>query len=229
MSGINIGGWIQMWEKNATPFHSSDVNMFLKRFYEKWIGDKQNLKIFVPLCGKSVDMRWLLDQGHRVIGLEASSIAVADFMEENNFEHSTEAYASGEVVKTKDGRCVIYKGDLFEFNSDIEGGFDAIWDRGSLVAIGPDQREKYIQLMKSLLAPHGQYLIETYYNDDPTYQGPPFKIDPECLCSLLDGCFTSEVLLEKNNLDPEIARYCGPLSKRKRLITLCIFLVNHNS
>jgi cyclopropane fatty-acyl-phospholipid synthase-like methyltransferase len=70
------------------------------------------------------------------------------------------------------------------------GGFDAIWDRGALVAIGPELREKYLdpchsfafynqfynysrylKLMKSLLKPDGSYLIEGISNNDPDYEG----------------------------------------------------------
>ena len=39
--------------------------------------------VFVPLCGKSLDLEWLRDRGHAVSGVEISAIAVeAFFMEQ---------------------------------------------------------------------------------------------------------------------------------------------------
>lgn len=43
----------------------------------------QGSRVFVPLCGKSLDMIWLAQQGHEVIGVELSPVAVEDFFREN--------------------------------------------------------------------------------------------------------------------------------------------------
>ena len=37
----------------------------------------------MPLCGKSLDLLWLRDQGHLVIGVELSATAFEDFCLEN--------------------------------------------------------------------------------------------------------------------------------------------------
>lgn len=39
--------------------------------------------VLVPLCGKSVDLRYLYDLGHTVIGIEAIEAAAEQFFLEN--------------------------------------------------------------------------------------------------------------------------------------------------
>jgi Thiopurine S-methyltransferase (TPMT). len=36
--------------------------------------------VLVPLCGKSLDMDWLLDAGYKVFGIELSNIAIQAFL-----------------------------------------------------------------------------------------------------------------------------------------------------
>ena len=35
--------------------------------------------MFVPLCGKSLDLEWLRDRGHAVMGVELSAVALESF------------------------------------------------------------------------------------------------------------------------------------------------------
>ncbi|ELT90016.1 hypothetical protein CAPTEDRAFT_225489 [Capitella teleta] len=206
-----------MWANGNTPFHCDDVNPFLQKFYEKLIGNKEDQKIFVPLCGKSVDMKWLLNNGHRVIGVEASPIPIVDFMKENDLEYITEVYAGGKVMKTKDGRCVIYNGDIFEFNRSVDGKAGNwllhLWCIHSV-------------RLKVVLMP--SWIVAQLLQLELT-QGrrPPYKLDADMLLPEIDGLFTLETLLEKDNRDPEIRQMVG--SSDTRLITLCVFLLKHAS
>ena len=76
--------------------------------------------------------------------------------EENNFslvESSIESF--GKIFKSLDGRIQMFNGDLFQFssrflNDGIEIG--AVLDKGSLIAIDPELRGKYFELMKNLCA-----------------------------------------------------------------------------
>ena len=43
--------------------------------------------VFVPLCGKSLDMVWLLEQGFSVTGCEISELAVQQFFTENSIPY----------------------------------------------------------------------------------------------------------------------------------------------
>ncbi|XP_014680650.1 PREDICTED: thiopurine S-methyltransferase-like, partial [Priapulus caudatus] len=48
---------------------------------------RSDLKVFVPLCGKSADVHWLSTLGYQVLGVECSEIAVKAFFEEQNIQH----------------------------------------------------------------------------------------------------------------------------------------------
>jgi len=73
--------WHQRWASNQIGFHEGQVNAYLARHYPQ-LGLAPGETVFVPLCGKSVDLRWLADQGAHVIGVELSPIAVESFFAE---------------------------------------------------------------------------------------------------------------------------------------------------
>ena len=38
----------------------------------------------MPLCGKSLDMKWLAEQGHSVVGIDIVELAAQQFFTEND-------------------------------------------------------------------------------------------------------------------------------------------------
>ena len=59
---MEIDFWLERWKNNETGFHQPVINPYLAYFYgEKGATAEQRekLKVFVPLCGKSKDMLWL--------------------------------------------------------------------------------------------------------------------------------------------------------------------------
>ena len=73
--------WHQRWQENQIGFHQPEINSYMKAHWSELFLDRGT--VFVPLCGKSSDMLWLRDQGHKVIASELSSVAVRDFFKEN--------------------------------------------------------------------------------------------------------------------------------------------------
>ena len=49
--------WLEKWEKGDTKFDQTEVNPYLIR-HKEIFGDLKGKKIFVPLCGKSIDLLW---------------------------------------------------------------------------------------------------------------------------------------------------------------------------
>ncbi len=60
--------WIEKWHANEIGFHQEDVNPYLQTWWDK-LQINPGGTVFVPLCGKSRDMLWLLKQGYKVIGI----------------------------------------------------------------------------------------------------------------------------------------------------------------
>ncbi|KTG36260.1 hypothetical protein cypCar_00001928, partial [Cyprinus carpio] len=117
----------------------------LKNNLEKVLCGRKEVRFFFPLCGKAVDMKWLADMGHTVVGVEISEKGIKQFFAEQNLafdEEPVPAIPGAKVFKSADGKISIYQCDLYEFSSAVGGKFGGIWDRGALVAINPCDRQK---------------------------------------------------------------------------------------
>ncbi|XP_072045629.1 probable thiopurine S-methyltransferase isoform X2 [Amphiura filiformis] len=172
-------GWINTWEEGRSPWHRPQVHPMLEKYLDKVIAGRHSCRIFFPLCGKAVDMKWLADKGHTVVGVELSGKGIKQFFQEQNVEYDVspvENLPDAELYKSKDGKILIYKADLFAVSRDVLGTFGGMWDRGSLVAIDKEDRERYVDLMASLMAPDCNYLLSTFDYDMAVMKGPPHCI-----------------------------------------------------
>ncbi|WP_052700182.1 hypothetical protein [Methylocucumis oryzae] len=70
--------WLNKWRNQELAFHQADANPYLVEFWPQ-LALEQGVEVLVPLCGKSLDMVWLAQQGHSVLGVELSPLAVEDF------------------------------------------------------------------------------------------------------------------------------------------------------
>lgn len=51
--------WSKRWQAEDAPWHKTDVNRFLMSYFDHVCKIKEGkLRIFVPLCGKTKDLRW---------------------------------------------------------------------------------------------------------------------------------------------------------------------------
>src|SRR5574340_1674544 len=74
--------WLERWERSEIGFHQGEINPYLLRYWKE-LHPACAGEVFVPLCGKSLDMVWLRQQGCKVLGVELSPIAVEDFFRED--------------------------------------------------------------------------------------------------------------------------------------------------
>lgn len=210
---LNLQEWENIYWKRepgfVPGFHRDSVNQDLVKFYDKLIV-KEASRVFVPLCGKSLDIPWLAEKGHDVVGNEFSDIAVKQIFTENNLEFTVEETKDFSIYKAVDKKITIYRGDFFKLSKDLIGDFDAIWDRASFVAINVDKRLEYTDLMFSLMKPSTNYLLETVSYDGTRYAGPPHYVTE----SSLDETFGRKLTMEKY----EGASKLGPKSAPADLI-----------
>ena len=68
--------WHQRWEKNEISFHEGKANANLVRYFTE-LALAPGARVFLPLCGKTRDITWLLSHGYRVAGAELRSSACA--------------------------------------------------------------------------------------------------------------------------------------------------------
>ncbi|XP_019640993.1 PREDICTED: probable thiopurine S-methyltransferase [Branchiostoma belcheri] len=190
-------GWLRAKDDGKDPqFHVKGVHPMLSKHLEQLTGGRSGLKFLFPLCGKAVDMKWLADQGHTIVGVEGVEDGVRQFFQESDIQPTiTDAPAvNGKLYQGMDGRISIYICDYFNFSSEVKGQFDAIWDRGAFVAINEADHEKYIQLMKTLLKHDGRCLMEVMNYEPSLFPGPPHHVPEDELKQLLGGDYNMTLL-----------------------------------
>jgi thiopurine S-methyltransferase len=140
--------WLAFWRDRRTDFHQSAVNPLLSKF---WPGLQMahGSRVFVPLCGKSLDMIWLAQQGHEVVGVELSTVAVADFFRENGLKPVQRKI--GQFTLWNDGKFSILCGDYFALTKADIGQFDTVYDRAALTALPENIRSLYVDQLRKLV------------------------------------------------------------------------------
>ena len=161
-----IKDWEKLWNNGIFPWHKGDVHPKLERYLQDMIQAtgktlKSEIRFFVPLCGKSMDLMFLKSQGFRVIGCECAEKAITDFFKENSLEFSkTEINDEVSRFDSIDGQVSLIQGDYFKMTPEmLEGKVDCVWDRGSFVAIDVAKRPEYAKVMMSLINDKFAYLI----------------------------------------------------------------------
>ena len=181
--------WESRWKEGRIGFHLPQVNTYLKRFSAHLL--KSELEnVFVPLCGKTLDLPWLANRTKRVVGVEMVSQAVEEFYVENEISYSIQP--AGKLKLFKNDSIDIFQGDFFDLTPEETGLFEAIYDRGSMVAIARPERQKYVEHLLSFLAPGGRLLLIILEYDQEQMSGPPFNVDE----AAIEMCFSQYGKLE---------------------------------
>jgi thiopurine S-methyltransferase len=195
---MDLDFWHQLWQANLTGFHQDEINTHLLRYWPR-LQLAAGSRILVPLCGKSLDMLWLLEQGHPVIGIEISQIAVESFFEENRLspEVHEERYGRRYVVDQFELLCA----DFFSLEQADIGAVNAFYDRAALIALTPAQRPGYAAQLTKLLGHDGSGLLVTLEYNPSEMNGPPFSVPREEVYRLFDTAFTLEPLFHLDVLE----------------------------
>lgn len=167
--------WHQRWEKNEIAFHQSKANPLLVEYFHQLSLAKGN-RIFVPLCGKTLDISWLLSNGYRVAGAELSQIAIEQLFMELGVQPTISGVGEVDQWSAKD--IDIFVGDIFAVSRKILGPVDAVYDRAALVAFPEGMRNRYTAHLTEITDKAPQLLI-TYDYDQNVMEGPPFSISNE--------------------------------------------------
>lgn len=164
--------WHQKWEKNEIAFHQSEANPLLVEYF-KALSLAKGSRVFIPLCGKTRDIAWLLTQGYRVAGAELSKIAVEQLFAELGVV--PEITREGRLEHYSATNIDIFVGDIFDLSASLLGEVDAIYDRAALVALPAAMRERYTKHLMQITNQAPQLLI-SYVYDQNAIDGPPFSI-----------------------------------------------------
>ena len=190
--------WHDCWAEGRLGFHQSKFNRYMTEFWPR-LGLPAGARVLVPLCGKSLDMLWLLDQGYQVTGIELSRRAIEDFFAENGLRLTTAETPLGRAYRH--GGLELLCSDLFEAGPAILPTFDAVYDRASLPALPAAMRRDYATLMVDGLRPGAVILLQTpeYFQEE--MDGPPFSVPPAEVEALYARAFTVERWHSEDSLD----------------------------
>lgn len=168
--------WLQRWRDNHIGFHRDQTMPLLEQYWPA-LGLPADSRVLVPLAGKSLDMLWLAAQGHRVLGVELSPLAVRQFLAENALQ--AEEHDSPLGRHHVAGRIELICGDVFALDAATLDTCAAIYDRAAVIALPPTLRQRYAREVYARLPEGCRGLMITLEYPQADMDGPPFSVDAE--------------------------------------------------
>lgn len=195
--------WLDRWRENRIGFHEASVNQYLKNYLPQ-LALPKGATVFMPLCGKALDINWLAQQGYEVIGIELSQLAVEAFFEENSLDY--ERVVSDRFAIYTSGKIRLLQGDFFDLRDDDLSSCDFIYDRAALIAMELADRPRYYTHMLSVIPRASSMLLITLEYDQSEMLGPPFSVPTDEVYRYYSGAFSVN-LLESNEIVDERPRW----------------------
>lgn len=186
--------WHDRWESGRIGFHEGEPNRLLVAHFSA-LAVPDGGRVFVPLCGKTRDIGWLLARGHQVVGAELSELAIRQLFEELGVDPKIEDLGALKRYGATD--IEIFVGDVFALTPEMLGPVDATFDRAALVALPEEMRASYTTHLVDLTGAAPQLLVCFEY-DQSLKSGPPFSIARDEVHRRYSGVYgISEMAREK--------------------------------
>ena len=190
LPAMNEIDWRAQWANNNTGFHLDQANPMLVKHWPA-LQAAPGAGVLVPLCGKSLDLLELHQQGYLVHGSELSDLAVAAFFDDHNLAVSKRI--AGEHEYWSNEQLTIILGDFFTLPADsVQARF--VYDRAALVALPPQRQRQYVQQLLRVAPDIEQILLLTVEYDDTFAPAPPFSTPPAQVAELYQHHFSIELL-----------------------------------
>ena len=165
--------WLQRWKNREIGFNQDNPNAFMLKYFSS-LDLRKGARVLVPLCGKSIDISWLLSQGYEVVGIELSEQAIIELFEELGVEPCITAL--DELLCYRAEHITMYVGDVFKVTKQLLGKIDAVYDRAALVALKAETRVKYAKHLRDITKNAPQLLLCFEYTQSPMNK-PPYAVD----------------------------------------------------
>ena len=170
--------WLDRWRAAQIGFHQSQVDRHLTAYWPALKVAPQS-RVFVPLCGKSLDLLWLRGQGNEVIGVELSPVALEAFCIEHGILAKRRSVGDFDLYDAQG--FTLFCGDFFKLAPALLGTVSAVYDRGSLISWRPDLRTSYVEHMTALTAPGTRTLLIAVEYPAAQMSGPPFPVTADAI------------------------------------------------
>ena len=209
--------WIEGWQQGRTGFDQDEPHRWLS---EHWatLRTATDATVFVPLAGKTVDMVWLAEQGHKIIGVELSQLAVDGFFDMVGLAPEVEEI--GPLTVYRAGPYELWRGDLFELPATVFDRIDVVYDRASIVALPPDIRRRYAETLTTQLRPDAPWYLVSFTYDQAEMDGPPFSVPLDEVERLFAEEFELETLVDESVIERAVAMQERGLGAMRETLTV---------
>jgi thiopurine S-methyltransferase len=192
--------WHERWQLGEIGFHQASVNTDLMQHWPA-LQIPADARVFVPLCGKSLDMVWLRQRGHDVVGIELSEQAIGEFFDAQHLK--PQRTERGTLKRWEAGGYRLYSGDFFALTPQDVAGCSATFDRAALIALPTAMRVRYALHMSQLLESDTQTLLVTMCYPQDQMTPPPHSVCEPEVRSLYATDFKVQLLASRNTLEDE--------------------------
>jgi thiopurine S-methyltransferase len=207
--------WLNRWRTAQIGFHQAAPDKRLTAYWQS-LDLPRDSRVFVPLCGKSLDLLWLEDQGNRVTGVELSTIALESFCLENGIPARRRVLPDFDVYEAN--RFALYRGDFFKLTRLLLGSVAAVYDRAALISWAPPLRSGYARHLASLMSPGTQTLLVAVEFPEHEMSGPPFSVSRAVINDLYAPDHSIEMLGRHEILDLEPRLRARGLTKLSEIV-----------
>jgi thiopurine S-methyltransferase len=183
--------WLDRWRTAQIGFHQAAVDRHLKAYWPL-LQLRASSSVFVPLCGKSLDLMWLRERGHSVKGVELSPVALESFFMEHGIPARRRVLSCFDAYEA-DG-FTLFRGDYFKLTPALLGSVPAVYDRAALISWTPAARESYVRRFTSLTSPGTQTLLIVVEFPPEQMKGPPFPLTRAAIDDLYADDYSIEEL-----------------------------------
>lgn len=177
--------WHKKWEKGEIGFHKTGTHPLLAAHFGALALEK-GARVFVPLCGKTLDILWFRQQGYRVVAVELSALAVDSLFEALGI--TPQITTAGALRHYHADGIDVFAGDVFALSQEQIGTVDAVYDRAALVALPEGMRKRYAAHVTAITGQVPQILI-TFDYVQSEMKGPPFSIPLKAVESLYSAAY----------------------------------------
>jgi thiopurine S-methyltransferase len=195
--------WLDRWQQDRIGFHEAGVNRHLQNWFPRF-APAPGGRVFLPLCGKAVDIHWIAQQGFEVIGVELSQIAIEAFFKENSLDFERSESARFGIYQA--ANITLLQGDFFDLNKADLTNCQLVYDRAALIAMEREDRPRYYDHMLSILPGGCDMLLITLEYDQAEMLGPPFSVATDEVLQRYRDAFAIQ-MLETNNIIEESPRW----------------------
>ncbi|MEW2914508.1 thiopurine S-methyltransferase [Leisingera sp. JC11] len=207
--------WQARWRENRIGFHEAAPNTLLTRHFPL-LDLEAGQSVFVPLCGKALDLDWLLSLGLCVTGVEFHQGAVEEVFARLGL--TPEVTQADGLTRFQSGDLTLYAGDFFALSPAHLDKVDAVYDRAALVAVKPQDRQAYAAHLNRITGTARQLLIGFDY-DQSLMDGPPFSVPGSAVRALYQDSH-GITLIEERAAAGRVGARCNALEQALLLTPL---------